>query len=86
MIQVSFKAKFIKQIHKLEKDLLEEVLEKIELFKNEKNHKILKVHKLHGRLSNCFSFAVNYRTRVVFEYETKVQVTLLTIGDHDIYK
>ncbi len=86
MIQVSFKAKFIKQVHKLEKALIEELFEKIELFKDKNNHKILKVHKLHGRFHNCYSFSVNYKTRIVFEYVSINEVALLAIGDHDIYK
>lgn len=86
MLIISFKATFLKQINKLEKTLIEEVFEKIELFKNKKNHKILKVHKLHGKLFGCFSFSVNYNTRIVFEYLTKEEAVLLFVGGHNIYK
>ena len=86
MIQISFKPTFVKQMNKMEKELVEEVFEKIELFKNEKNHKLLKVHKLHGKLSKHFSFSVNYKFRIIFKYERKGQVVFLDIGDHDIYK
>ena len=85
MIQISFKPTFVKQMNKLKKELVEEVFEKIELFKNEKNHKLLKIHKLHGKLSEHFSFSVNYKFRIVFKYERKSQVVFLDIGDHDIY-
>ena len=63
-----------------------EAIEKIELFKNEKNHKLLKIHKLHGKMSGYFSFSVNYKFRIVFRYETKTEMVLLDIDDHDIYK
>ena len=86
MIQISFKPTFVKQMNKLKKELVEEVFEKIELFKNEKNHKLLKVHKLHGKLSEHFSFSVNYKFRIIFKYERKGQVVFWDIGDHDIYK
>ena len=86
MIQVYFKPTFVKQMNKLEKELVREVFEKIELFKDEKNHQLLKVHKLHGRLSGRYSFSVNYRYRIVFGYESKNEVVLLDVGDHDIYK
>jgi len=86
MLTISFKATFIKQVNKLEKELIDEVFERIELLKNDENHKILKVHKLHGKLSSCFSFSVNYNTRIVFEYLTKNEIILLFIGGHDIYK
>lgn len=88
MIEILFKPSFIKQMNKLEKELAEEVIEKIELLKNPVNHVQLKVHKLHGRLSSFFSFSVNYKVRVVFEYTSKdkKQVVLLVVDDHDLYK
>ncbi len=76
----------MRQMNRIDKNLAEEALEKMELFKNKKNHKMLKVHKLHGKLAGCSSFSVNYKTRIVFEYETKNAVVFLTIGDHDLYK
>lgn len=86
MLTISFKAIFVKQMNGLEKALTEEVFEKIDLFKDIKNHKTLKVHKLHGKFARCFSFSVNYKTRIVFEYETKTSVIFLAIGDHNLYK
>lgn len=70
----------------LEKDLVEEAIEKIELFKNPENHKILKVHKLHGRLTGCYSFSVNYKFRIIFEYNSKKEASFLSIDDHDMYR
>ena len=86
MIEISYKGTFVKQANKLEKVLLDEVFEKIKLFKNESNHQALKVHKLHGKFKNCFGFSVNYKIRIVFEYEAKNQVVFLAIGDHNVYK
>ncbi len=86
MIEVSYTPTFIKQLNSLEPELQEESIEKIELFKGEKNHKQLKVHKLKGRLKNRLSFSVNYRTRIIFDYLSSKEVVLLAIGDHDVYK
>ena len=86
MLTISFKETFVKQMNNLEKALADEVFEKISLFKDIKNHKALKVHKLHGKFSECFSFSVNYKTRIVFEHETKNSVIFLAIGDHDLYR
>ena len=79
MIEIFFKPTFIKQVGRLEKELLDEVFEKRELFKKKINHKTLKVHKLHGKLSHCFSFSVNYKFRIVFKYESKNKVVFLYI-------
>lgn len=86
MLDIFYKPSFIKQYDKLEKSLKEEVKEKIVLFRNTRNHKLLKVHKLHGRLKNFWSFSVNYKYRIVFEYGRSKKVYLVDIGDHDIYK
>ena len=53
MITVAYKVTFVRQFDALEEGLQNEVLEKIELFKNPKNHKQLKVHKLHGPLQDA---------------------------------
>ena len=84
-MEIAYKPTFVRQFDKLEPALQEEVLEKLELFRGVKNHKQLKVHKLHGHLSGRYSFSVNYKTRIVFSYVSKKEVVLLTIGDHVVY-
>lgn len=86
-MNIFFKPSFVRQFDKLGASLQEEVLEKIDLFRNPKNHKLLKVHKLHGHLAGRYSFSVNYRYRIVFIYIDKKQtsVALLAFGDHSVY-
>ncbi len=84
-MKIGYKPQFIRQFNKVSKNLQEEVLEKIELFKDISNHQALKVHKLHGKFHDCYSFSVNYKYRIVFSYVTKTEVSILAIGDHDIY-
>ena len=84
-MKISFLPMFVKKFNRLETALREEVLEKIEMFKDEKNHKQLKVHKLNGVLSGRYSFSVNYKTRVVFSYLSKTEAVILSIGDHEVY-
>ena len=86
MINFIYAPIFIKQFNKLDKDLKEEVLEKIELFKDKDNHNLLKVHKLHGKFKENYSFYVNYKIRIVFMWIDKNEIGILSIGDHDIYK
>lgn len=85
-MEVSYTPTFVKQFKNFEEDLQEEILEKIGLFKNKKNHKLLKTHKLKGRLSGRYSFYVNYKIRIIFSYLSKKEVVFLAVGDHDIYK
>ncbi|MDO8564556.1 MAG: type II toxin-antitoxin system mRNA interferase toxin, RelE/StbE family [bacterium] len=86
MIRICFKPTFVRQFKKLDPLLQEEAFEKIELFKDPKNHGTLKVHKLHGPLKDRYSFSVNYKTRIVFNFLSETEAVLLTIGDHAIYR
>ena len=86
MIEVFFTKSFIKTVKYFDKDLKEEVFEKIDMFKNKDNHILLKVHKLHGEYKNYYSFSVNYKIRIVFLWSNKNKVTFYAIGDHDVYK
>ncbi len=83
---VSFKPGFIRQFNKLEPALQHEVISKIDLFKNKSSHASLRVHKLRGPLAGRWSFAVNYRYRIVFAWENPKSAVLLGIGDHAVYE
>jgi addiction module RelE/StbE family toxin len=87
-MEISYKPSFVRQYNKLTPALQDEVREKIDLFKNTKNHPQLKVHKLHGKLKGVYSFSVNYQYRVVFIFEDKKKssAVLLAIGDHAVYE
>ncbi len=86
MLEINYKPSFISLYEEAEVSLRVEIKEKIALFRNKNNHKSLKVHKLHGKLKTCYSFSVNYKIRIVFEYLSKNEVALLALGDHDLYK
>ncbi len=45
----------------------------------------LKTHKLHGKIKNLWSFSINAKYRVVFEFD-KSDVILLDVGNHKIYQ
>ncbi len=85
-MKVAFTPRFVRLYKKLPSGLQDEVVEKIELFKDVNNHQRLEVHKLKGRLKKFYGFSVNCRDRVVFEYMSDNEVALLAVGDHEIYK
>lgn len=45
----------------------------------------LDTHKLHGKLKNQWSFSVDGKYRILFEFD-KSDVVFLDIGDHGIYE
>lgn len=88
LIIVGYDKSFVRAYKKLNSNLQTEIKIAIESFKNIGNHLALKVHKLTGKLSDLYAFSVNYKIRIVFEYleEGKEKVSLLRVGNHDIYK
>ena len=84
-LKVSYKPSFVRQMNKLPTSLQDEMMGRIELLKDIKNHQLLKVHKLHGRLRGYYAFSIDFRNRIVFEYISEVEVALLAVGDHTIY-
>ena len=49
MISIVYSPFFIRKFNKLENGLQEDVIQKINLFKDRENHNMLDVHKLHGK-------------------------------------
>lgn len=85
-MEISFSPSFLRSLRSFSDLLREEVITKIELLKDERNHKALRVHKLKGRLEDCYAFSINYQFRVVFQYVGKPRrAYLLAVGDHDVY-
>jgi len=83
---VSFAPSFLKKVGKLVPDLQSEISDKVSLFRENPDHPFLKTHKLHGPLAGKYSFFVNYKHRIVFEYLSKSEVKLLAVGNHEVYK
>ncbi|MCB9808979.1 type II toxin-antitoxin system mRNA interferase toxin, RelE/StbE family [Candidatus Nomurabacteria bacterium] len=79
-------SKFLRRLKKLDPQLRQEIYEKVGLFKDPANHDRLRVHVLRGNLSGFWSFSVNYKIRIVFEYRDNETVNLLSVGGHDVYK
>ncbi len=83
---ITYAPRFIRQLKKLEPGLKAEAKEKISLFMGNPRDHSLRVHKLHGNLSDCWAFSINHKYRIIFEYLSKNRFNFLTIDDHDIYK
>lgn len=82
-IEILYTPHFLRMYAKLTPALCSDIKEKIEKFSNKENHPSLKVHKLKN-IDNSYSFSVNYKIRIIFEYgKNKNIVYLLYVGDHD---
>jgi addiction module RelE/StbE family toxin len=54
------------------------------IFRKDPHDLRLDAHKLHGRLKDQWSFSVDKRYRILFEFH-RSDIIFLDIGDHDIY-
>lgn len=86
MLNIVFSEKFISQFESFDLKTQKLTQKKIDIFKANPKHSSLKTHKPGGALANYFSFSVDYKTRIVFEYGKKDTVHFLKIGSHDVYK
>lgn len=59
--------------------------EKERIFKINPFDPRLKTHKLHGKYKGAYSFSIDYKYRVLFDFIDGNSVDFHTIGDHDIY-
>ncbi|MDO8408251.1 MAG: type II toxin-antitoxin system mRNA interferase toxin, RelE/StbE family [bacterium] len=86
MITVGFTPEFFRHLKKLSLQLQALSFERIDLFRDKSNHRRLKVHKLHGKYQGFFGFSVDRKYRIMFEWISKNEARLHTVGDHSIYE
>ena len=62
--------------------------ERIALFRHDAFDPRLDTHRLHGKLKKQWSFSVDQRYRILFEFLDKKneEVVFLDIGNHSIYR
>ena len=85
MVTVGFTPEFFKNLKRASSQLQKLAFKRIELFKDKGNHQRLKVHKLHGKYAGFFSFSIDHKNRILFEWISDEEARLHTIGDHSIY-
>lgn len=84
--QIEYSSNFVKQFKKLTPRLQKQAINAEKLFKKDPFSPRLKTHKLSGRLEGLWSFSINYKDRVIFEFLGKRKAIFYKIGSHDIYR
>lgn len=77
--------RFIRQYKKLSLEVVERFEGKEDILRTDPFNQSLKTHKLHGELSEFWAFSVDYRIRVIFEFQDQNTIIFHDIGDHDVY-
>lgn len=78
-------SKDLKKISRRDKTISEKIRHKLELFKVNRNHPSLRLHKLHGSIHKFWSISIEGDLRIIFSYSNS-DITLLDLGKHeDVY-
>ena len=83
--QIYYTPTFRKQFNKIPKSIKLKAYKKESLFRNDPFTKSLKTHKLKGDLTGLWSFSINQKYRIIFEFSGKDTAHFHTVGGHEIY-
>lgn len=81
-------ARYRQSFRRLDPQIRKAAQAQIELFRRGPFDSRLKTHKLHGLLKGQWSFSVDRRHRILFEFldDAQEEVVLLDIGTHALYR
>lgn len=84
-MRIYYSTKFKREYKKLPKPVKVLAEEKEQIFRDDPFDVRLDTHKLHGRLKEFWSFSIDNRFRIIFEFAKKDVVWFHSAGDHSIY-
>lgn len=85
-MKIYYSSKFAREYKRLSnraKDLAEE---KEKIFRKDPFDPMLKTRRLSGRIKDFWSFSIDHRHRIIFEFVGKKVVWFHSVGKHDIYR
>ncbi len=85
---IYYHPRFQRSYRGLDEQIKVQAEERVALFKRDPFNIRLDAHRLHGKLKKQWSFSINNRERILFEFlnKAKTEVVFLDIGDHRIYR
>ena len=84
-MKIIYSPNFVRNYKKLPEEIKALAEKKEKTFRHNPYNPSLKTHKLHGELRDFWSFSINYKYRIIFEFIDEGNVYLHTVGPHDIY-
>lgn len=86
MVKIIYSSSFSREYRKLPAEVKSGAEEKEQIFRQDPFDARLKTHKLHGRLSEFWSFSISHKYRIIFEFGDGDVVYFHSVGNHDIYE
>ena len=84
--EVHYSKKFIKELKKLPKEIIDIAIKKEIIFRDNPIHPSLRLHELHGKFKGIWSISLTQNFRIIFERMSNGDILFISIGKHDIYK
>ena len=85
-MKIFYTKKFESEYKKLSKEIKLKVEARESIFRRNPYAPTLKTHKLSGELKDFWSFSVDFKYRIVFEFIEDGNIFFHSVGDHDIYR
>ena len=85
-MKIRYSSKFASQYKKLPRQVKLQAEKQERQFRKDPFDTQLKTHKLSGRLRGLWSFSIDKRHRIIFEFAGKNTIWFHTVGTHDIYR
>jgi len=85
-MKIIYSLQFKQEYRRLPDNIKRKAEKKEKIFRENPFASQLKTHKLGGRLAEFWSFSIDYRYRIIFEFVDEKKVILHAVGDHSLYK
>lgn len=85
-MKIHYSSKFAREYRKLPLSVKKTAEEKEKIFREDPFDKRLKTHKLKAGLKGFWSFSIDNKYRIIFEFISKQEVWFHSVGPHDIYR
>ncbi len=85
-MKIYYSSKFAREYKALPLKVKQRAEEKEKIFRKNPFDKRLKTHKLSGRLKDFWSFSIDHKYRIVFEFVDEKTTWFHLVGDHSIYR
>lgn len=85
-MKIFYTRKFEREYEKIDEELKLKMESRECLFRKDPFQRTLKTHKLSGELKGFWSFSIDFKNRIVFEFINSETIFFHSIGSHDIYK
>ena len=84
-MKIYYSSKFAREYKKLSLKIKETAEKKEKIFRKDPFDSRLDTHKLKGVLRGFWSFSINNKYRIIFEFVDKEIIWFHSVGDHSIY-